>query len=284
MSDEISNLFQSLPGPEDVRRWEEECVRMDEAIADLTARRNRVGQLIAFARHLFEQGNASEALKKIEEVASEAEAASKAPAASKTAKRPRARGKETWRAAIEVIVKAHPEGISYDKIKQMVPEKLKKQLEEFPEAKGFYTALRKLDEAKVIVRRNGVAFTRKGYAAYQEKLAKGETEDITVIRRESPMAEAIKAFLRGSGPSKGTAIRAFLMGVPELAGPVLRNSSAMYNVLLRLKERGEILHDVDAATYSVPQENGAPANAGAPDTGRAATLPFENVIGFPPSR
>ena len=271
MTDPLSHLFSSLPGPDELRRWEEECARIDAAINDLRAKRERFGQMIELARCLMPPV-IEEAIAPVDETITPER--SSEPHLKKGGRRPR---EKTWKMAVEVIVKANPDGISYDKIKELIPAHLKEQLERFPAGKGFYAALARLEKDGVIVRRNGRAFTKRGYARYLELVAAGEVVAPN-RRRGSPMEDAIKQFLRDNGPSKGVALRAYLIGFDEFAGPVIKNSSAMYNVLLRLKKSGEILHDEEAATYSIGQETGAPVAkpTSAPEAGEAVTSPIES--------
>lgn len=276
MTDPFSNLVLLA----DLNRWVEECARIDAEIAGLTAKREKFGRMIELAKEFV-----SDPIVAREEPALVGEPAEAAPApvdaVEKTPGVRRSR-KDAWKPAIELIVKAHPEGIAYDKIRELVPENLRKQLEQFPAAKGFYTALGKLHDMKVIVRENGVAFTRKGYASYKRKLAAGETPNITSGRRASAIEDAIKEFLRENSPAKGVAIRAHLIKFDEFGQTMLRNSSAMYNVLLRLKGHGEITHDEDTATYSIVQENGALDDdvESAPETGEVTASPVENRPGL----
>jgi hypothetical protein len=264
----------------DVRRWEEECVRLDAEIAARQARREKFAQMIALAREVAAEATAVYAVAPEAAENSTADPAAEAPPRLKHGGS--RRREDTWKYALEVLVKAHPEGISYDRLKEQVPPKLKEQLKAFPAAKGFHKALRVLHDEKVIVRDKGIAFPKKAYDKYLAQVKAGRAKPIETPKRESPIADAVLEFLRKNGPAKGAAIRAHLVQFPGFGPSVLRNSSALYNVLLRLKERGEIVHDAEAATYSIAQENGAPAEASAPDAGRAATLPFENVVGFRP--
>ncbi|HEU0098079.1 MAG TPA: hypothetical protein VFQ67_04815 [Allosphingosinicella sp.] len=276
MSDPFSDLFSALPSMDDVRRWEEECARIDAVMKDMAARRQRFGKMVQLAKELLDPEAQPSTLDEGEE-AEEAERDLPSP------KITRNRGKQSWRTAVGVIVRANPEGITYDNIKEQAPPHLKQQLERFPDGKGFYSALRRLEQDGHIVRHNGMAFTKKGYAKYKAKVEAGEAVVVTP-RRASPMAGAIKQYLSEHGPATGAAIQAYLIRFPEFAGPVLKNNSAMYNVLLRLKARNEILHDGEAGTYSLAQDNGASTKADAPEAGRVAALPFENVVGFPRSR
>lgn len=278
MTTPLSGLFASLPSVEQVHLWEEECRRIDAHIEELKARRDKFAQMIELAKGLTEPPAPHPLVRQAppeKAVEQEVTSVEKLPRLKKGGRR---RREETWRSAVEVIVRAHPGGISYEQIKQSVPPHLKAQLEEFPEAKGFYTALRRLEKEGICVRHNSMAFSKEGYARYLERLEAGEIEEVSK-RRGSPMEDAIKDFLTEHGPSRGVAIRAHLIQFNEFAGPVIRNSSAMYNVLLRLKKSGEILHDEESSTYSMPpNENGAlnGSAAGAPETGRVAPLPIEN--------
>ena len=250
MSSPIASLFSNLPGADDIRQWEEECARIDTAIDDLRTKRDQFGQMIDLARALLRA-----APPKVE--VPETRVEPRAAPVERLKKGGSRRREQTWNSAVEVIVKAHEEGVSYAKIKELVPARLKEQLVQYPAAKGFYTALRKLEEDGVLVRQNSMAFTKKAYALYLRRVEAGEIEAPS-RRRGSPIEEAIKEFLRENGPTKGTALRAHLIQFDDFAGPVIRNSSAMYNVLLRLKEHGEIFHNEEAATYSLVEEIGAP--------------------------
>ena len=267
-SSPFTDLFSSLPGLAEIRQMEDECAKIDEAILDLQTRRQRYGQLIEIARTLV--GERPGVAVDLALTANESKAA--APRLKKGGVR---RKENTWKAAIALIVKAHPEGIEYDRIKEIVPDRLKSQLVQFPEAKGFYTALRKLEAEKVVKRVNGVAFTLKGYEAYRQKLAEGLINEITTGRRGSPIESAVLAFLKSAGPSKGPSIRADLIKYEGFGKSVIRNSSAMYNALKRLVDRGEIVRDIEAATYRLPDENEAPNGSavGASEAGEALTSP-----------
>ena len=274
MTAPFTDLFNFAPGLAEIRQMEEECAKIDETIADLQARRKRYGQLIELARTLVNEPLAPAPAS----VPASAEATDK-PKAQQRLKRGGSRRREqTWIAAVEVIVKAHPEGITYDRIKELVPDRLKNQLLQFPEAKGFYTALRKLEAQKVVFRYKGTAFTPKGYEAYRKKVAAGLISEIATGRRGSPIEDAVMAFLEKEGPSKAPTIRANLITYEGFGPSVLRNSSAMYNVLKRLVDRGEIEHDIEAAVYRLPNENEAPSglSAGASETGEVASSPIEN--------
>jgi hypothetical protein len=279
MTTPLSGLFASLPSVEQVHLWEEECRRIDAHIEELKGRRDKFAQMIELAKGLTESAPAPQPQPQPQrEKVNDPPEVTSAEAPRRLKKGGPRRREQTWRSAVEVIVRAHPGGISYEQIKQSVPPHLKAQLEEFPEGKGFYTALRRLEADGVIVRHNSMAFSKEGYARYLERVAAGEIEKASK-RRGSPMEDAIKDFLSNHGAAKGVAIRAHLIQFDEFAGPVIRNSSAMYNVLLRLKKSGEILHDEETSTYFVPQkENGAHNGdaAGAPETARVAALPTEN--------
>jgi len=252
---------------DDVRRWEEECVKLDAGIAALQARREKFVQMIALAREVAVEAPAEQAAVKVEDAVAEA------PAAPRLKHGGARRREDTWKYALEVLIKAHPEGISYARLKEQVPPRLKEQLKLFPEGKGFHKALRVLSDDKIIVRDNGVAFPKKAYDKYLAQVASGSVKPVGPVRRGSPIADAALEFLRENGPSKGAAIRAHLVQFPGFGPSVLRNSSALYNVLKRLKETGEIIHDEESAMYAIANENEAPNGiaAGASETGEGAT-------------
>lgn len=270
MTAPFTDLFNFAPGMAEIRQMEEECAKIDEAIADLQARRQRYGQLIELALTLVNEPPAP--------AAAPAEPVDKPKVQPRLKKGGSRRREQTWKAAVEVIVKAHPEGITYDRIKELVPDSLKSQLVQFPEAKGFYTALRKLEAQKVVLRHKGAAFTPKGYEAYRQKLVAGLISEIATGRRGSPIEDAVMTFLKKEGPSKAPAIRANLITYEGFGPSVLRNSSAMYNVLKRLVDRGEIAHDIEAAVYRLPNENEAPAAEplGASETGEVTASPIDS--------
>jgi hypothetical protein len=284
MTTPLEDLFANLLTPEDVRRWELECSRIDAAIEDLTTKREKFGQMIDLARGLMSSPATEVSKPDTAPDKGDTSPVEPAAAAPRLKRGGRRRREETWKSAIEVIVKASPDGVAYDRIKELVPQRLKEQLEQFPAAKGFYAALAKLESEGVIVRHNSMAFTKNGFARYRKRVAAGEIAEPS-RRRGSPMEDTIKQFLRDNDPAKGAEIRAHLIQFDEFAA-VIRNSSAMYNVLLRLKAQGEIEHDAEAKTYSLVQENGAPKAlpVSAPETGEAATSLFENVVGFPRPR
>lgn len=265
MTAPFTDLFNFAPGMAEIRQMEEECLKIDETIADLQARRQRYGQLIELARTLINESPSP--------IVPDANPVAKPSLPARLKKGGHRRKEDTWKAAVEVIVKAHPEGIKYDKIKELVPERLKSQLVQFPAAKGLYTALRILEAQKAVVRVKGSAFTPKGYEAYRQKLGAGLVTEITTGRRGSPIEDAVLVFLEKAGPSKAASIRADLITYEGFGPSILRNSSAMYNVLKRLVDRGEIIHDIEAAVYRLPNENEAPGGnpAGASEVGEAPT-------------
>lgn len=277
MTRSIPDLFNYLPNMAEIRQMEEECGRIDDTIADLQARRQRYGQLIEIARTLIDEQpepvSTQEAVRD-EEIAHVVQPATVGAQLKRGGRR---RREDTWKAAVAVIVKAHPEGIAYERIKSLAPEPLKQQLVRFPAAKGFYTALRKLEAEKVVVRFRSMAFTPKGYEAYSRKVDAGLVPETASGRRGSPIEDAVLAFLKKAGPSKGPSIRADLIQYEGFGKSIIRNSSAMYNVLKRLVDRGEIAHDIEAATYRLPDGNEGPnGNAVGPSEMDEVTAPSKD--------
>lgn len=262
-SDAFSQLF-NLPGAEEIKRWEEEYRRMGEAIEEIEKKRAYLAGLIAAAR-----------------------GESVSPHIAKARKKDGSLRPGTWIYAIAEIAKANPEGLSYPNLRKRLPDDLRAKLKENPHCKGFYGALRRLERDEIIVRHRAHIFTPAGYKRYSDKVERGE---INPVRgndyRHSPMADTIKAYIAENGAAKATALRAHLSKMPQFSD-AMRNTSAIYNVLKRLVEREELKHDAETATFALPNENEPPAEETPPsgsDAGRAATLPFDNVLGFPRAR
>lgn len=245
----------ALPGADDIARWVAEHKRMGDAIKELQDKRIYLERLIAAAK-----GEAS-------------------PAPISAPKRVDGKLKAgTWMHAVAEIVLQHPEGISYDGIRERMTGELGKSIKENATAKGFYGALRRLERDEIIVRHRGHAFTPAGFKRYSDKVERGEVEAVRGNDySHSPIADAIKAYIGKHGPAKAAALRDHLSGIAQFAES-MKNGSAIYNVLTRLVDRGELLHDRELAVFSLPNENGAPNDkvAGAPEAGEVGASPNEN--------
>jgi hypothetical protein len=266
--DTLFSYFKSLPTPEDLERWEEEHARMGAAIKELTEKREQLGKLIQVAAEIY---GGKEAIRR---------------GVGGTDKR-RGPQKGTWMSAIMEIAKDHPNGISYDDLRKALPEPFASTIVKDPHAKAFYGAMRRLEnEMKVAVRHKSHFFTLEAFETYQKRAALGEIAEVRGRdTRGSPLIDELKRFLADNPRSGSGSIKNHLIRFPAFRTSILRNSSAIYNVLKRLKDREEIVRHEDGS-YSLALENGAPDGdaAGAPEDGRAATLPFENVVGFPRPR
>jgi hypothetical protein len=124
--------------------------------------------------------------------------------------------------------------------------------------KSFYGALAKLETAKKLVRHRGHAFTPEAFAEYERRLDSGDIAPVAGRDRSgSQIDEVIKSFLVGRMPASSKEIRVHLSAFPEFAASIKRNTSAMYNVLRRMKDREEIVHNAEDGTYSLPKKNEA---------------------------
>ena len=247
--DSFSDLF-ALPGADEIRRWEAEHKRMGDAIKELQAKRLYLERLIAAAK-----GESS-------------------PAPIGAPKRVDGKLKPgTWMHAVAEVVLLHPEGISYDDLRERMTGELGKMVRDNPSTKGFYGALRRLERDEIIVRHRNHAFTPAGFKRYTDKVERGEVDPVTGNDyRHSPMADAIKAYIREQGPAKAAALRQHLASMPQFRES-MRNHSAIYNVLKRLVEREELFHDEQASTFALMERNEAPpgSTSGASEPGEAAT-------------
>lgn len=254
-SDALSGLF-SLPGLEEIKRWEADYRRMGDAIVDLESRRAKLARIIAAAR-------------------GEAE-----PAARSVPKRKRDGTYKagTWIGVLGAVVKENPEGISYDALREKVPGELGEKLRETPSLKAFYTSLRRLERDEVIVRHRGHAFTPAGFKRYLDKVERGETPEIMGAEYgRSPMGDAILDFIRRNGPAKANALRQHLATFEQFREG-MKNHSAIYNVLRRLLDRERLAHDDQASTYYIVDENETPAAEplGASETGEVTASPIDS--------
>lgn len=253
--DTLLNHFKSLPTPEDLDAWEEEHARMGVLIKNLTEKREQLGKLIQVGAAIY--GG--------KEVARRANTG-----------RGRSR-KGSWLNAIAEIVKANPTGISYDRVREALPEPFASMIVKDPHTKSFYGAMRRLDEEGTVVRYRSHLFTPEGHLIHLERVANGEIPDVEGHDyRGSPMSDALKAFLLEHPRSSAATIKRHLIARPEFLS-LKRNTSAIYNVLKRLKDRDEIAHHEDG-TYSLVSENEAPDGSatGASETGEGATSPIES--------
>lgn len=247
----FSDLFK-LPGAEEIQRWEAQYREMGEAIKELQGKRTYLERLIAAAR--------GEAIP------------SDIPIAGKTKSKLKA---GTWMHAIAEIVLNHPEGISYSDLRAKLPDPFRESVRRNPRIKAFYGALRRLEIDEVIARYRNHAFTPAGFKRYMDKIERGEAEQVKGNDpRHSPMADEVKAFLASHGASKVAAIRDHLCSFSHFRDS-MKNHSAIYNVLRRLVDREELVHDKEAATYSLPGQEKAPDGnpAGALIAGEGATSP-----------
>ena len=164
----------------------------------------------------------------------------------------------TWMHAIAEVVQMHPEGISYDDLREKMAGELGETVRANPSAKGFYGGLRRLERDEVIVRHRNHAFTPAGYKRYADKVERGLRDPVKGHDyRHSPMADEIKAYLAKHGPCKATELRNHLSCLSQFEGS-MKNSSAIYNVLNRLVEREELSHDREASTFALADKNETP--------------------------
>jgi hypothetical protein len=112
--------------------------------------------------------------------------------------------------------------------------------------KGYYHALSRLVERKVLARHKGWLVMPYRYDAFIRAVEKGEVKPDGPIMRGgesrtgSLMGDEIYARIELLGPQSSAEIIAHLRQSREFATTVARNSSSAYNVMSRLVSRGQL--------------------------------------------
>ena len=265
----LFSFFKNLPTADDLAQWEEEHARMGSAIRDLTEKRRQIGELIRVAAAIH---GGTEAKKR--------------GIGNANIGKTRGLVKGSWMSTILEIANRNPEGFSYDQIRAKMPEPFASKLAQEPHAKSFYGAMLKLEEAKKAVRHKNHLFTLDGFQRYRQKVESGEVDEVPGRDpRGSPMADELKAYLAQNPHAATKAIKAHLVQFPDFRTGLTRNSSAIYNLIKKLRDREEIVQHEDNS-YSLLDGNEAPdgQSAGASFAGEVTASLFENVHRFPGAR
>ena len=256
MSKTLDDLLAGLPTADDVRRWERASDELGAEIEQLRAKKATVDQLVARAKQIFSGiGEDTPVVTEPPPIVDKVSSGERLP-------------KGIWTGTIYDIIRAHDGGISYEEIKEALPEGLREEIEK-GNTKGFYGSLRRLERDKKVVRFNSHAFTPEVFERFKETPGYESLAKKGSAKRGSPMSDEIKNFLASHGASKALAIKEHLCKEPEFRTPLKRNSSALYNVLKRLVDRDELIHDKENSLYSLARENEAPNGIadGASETG-----------------
>jgi hypothetical protein len=109
--------------------------------------------------------------------------------------------------------------------------------------KGFYHAIRRLAARGEIVKA-GLWCLSKEYAdSHRGEIPRLKND--TYSGRPSPLADAIKEFLEKNQGVRGAEVIAYLETHDEFGESIRRNATGGYNVLSRLRKRGEIVKEGD---------------------------------------
>lgn len=257
----FSSFFKNLPTAEDLAQWEDEHARMGVAIKDLTEKRQQLGELIRVAAAIH---GGTEARKR----------------GVGNANLGTSRGviKGSWMHAVLEVASRYPEGVHYDQLRLEMPEPFASKLAQDPNAKSFYGAMRRLEEAKKAKRYKNHLFPYEAFLKHKAMVEAGEIGDVQGRDpRGSPMADELKAFLAKSPRASAKSIRAHLIEFPDFRTGLTRNSSAIYNLLKKLRDREEIVQH-DDNLYSLLDGNEAPNGnpAGASVAGEVRASPEDN--------
>ncbi len=257
----LFDFFKHLPTADDLKRWEEEHARMGVTIRELTEKREQLGELIKVAASIH---GGKEATKR--------------GIGNANLGKPRSVERGTWLTAVLEIVENHPEGVSYDVMRAEMPEPYASKLSRDPNAKSFYGATWKLELAGKVVRHKGHVFTPEAFERYKQRVASGEIPEVEGHEyRGSPMMDDLKSFLALHPQSSAAAIKDYLCTFDQYRPGLKRNSSAVYNLLKRLRDREEIVRHANG-TYSLANENGAASAAPDADEVAASSTDTQAVL------
>lgn len=251
--------------------------RLRIALAEVSRRRSAIEQKLAQAAAIFEdiedlisdvEGLDGEPTRQDVDPAPVKPIAPK-PASSKPAKRaPRGR----WTTTIKKLIDKAGRPVVYSELREMLMDTpLAEKLRETE--KSFYGAIGRLAHSGKIVREDGYLFAPSVYRKYKADLAAGTVEPLQKEHRPghaSPAADHIKSYLRTRplhGATSAEIIEHLL--TTDVGESVERNRTFAYNVLSRLRQRGELIKS--GSYYRLPDQNDeAPDDAGASTVGSVA--------------
>lgn len=153
---------------------------------------------------------------------------------------------------------------------------------------GYYNAIHKVVKVKkTIIKRGEWLFTPAQFEEYMRKVDAGEIEDYAEnAEYGSPTAAEMVRFVTAHPGKRAPEIITHIWAVQEAQGEPMQSKTSLYNVIRRLIDQKKLTKDSRGGLHPYT-ENEPPAEETPPDgsdAGRAATLPFENVVGFPRPR
>lgn len=252
----------------DLRQWEAELQDIDRQIAELRQRRDELDQKIRYVHAVVQFIKGEPGTKP-----PPASLISKGPKLGQRAYGPGAKpdyrrrgGKPSWTSEVARILKEAGQAVGYDELKEQISKgPLAERLARSD--KGLYGAVGKLESSGKLIKHKGWLFDPRAYRQFQERLARGEVEDIEYApqSRHSPMAEATKRILAENPHGiRSRDLVAKLKMIPEFAEPIKKNSASAYNVFARLVKRGEIRKEGSIyypLTENEPSGGGSDENA-----------------------
>lgn len=278
----------------DIQRGESELQQIDADLGRLTEKRDATEKRVEAAKRYA-------ALLPPEE-APPAAAVSEPPAVATlpltaAPKKRRARITSAWQDTILTIVKTAEMGFTFAELRtRLLQSPIKDRMAE--STKGYHRALSILAKKKKIVREYGRVFTPAAHKRFEAALKAGDvTADAPQPFAHSPMGTAILKLVQARPGITSTLIIVELRKDPEFNASLTPHQTGAFNIIARLARRKQITRRDDGGLIPGPQfpqellgqssdEVGALNGqaASAPNAGRADTLPFENVVGFPRSR
>jgi hypothetical protein len=145
---------------------------------------------------------------------------------------------------------------------------------------GYYNAIQTVLRKKMVIKHGEWLFTPAQHQEYLRKVGAGEIEDYAENTEfGSPGAAEAARFIAANPGAKAIDIIKHIWAAQKAGGRAQSPKNSLYNMLARLAQQNKLMKD-EKGGYLPYKENEAPTEAGAPDAGRVAALPFENVVGF----
>ena len=196
------------------------------------------------------------------------------------------KGLLTWPHIIEEAVRSSGSGIRQrDLLESIRSGRHGKRLD--AGESGYYNAIQKVLKREIIIKRGEWLFTPAQFQEYMRKVEAGEIEDYAEnAEYGSASAAEIMRFLTAHPGKRSPEIIAHVWAVQDANGEQQQSRTSLYNVIRRLVDQKKLRKD-GRGGYAPYTENEPLAEETPPsgsDAGRAGTLPFENVVGFPQTR
>lgn len=168
--------------------------------------------------------------------------------------------KGSWTSTIKKLTYDADRPLKYDELRDMIMETdLAPKMQKTD--KSFYGAIGRLANNKEVVKKSGYVFSPSAYEKYRADLAAGRVQELPKAHpgQASPTADEIFAYLRNREYGATSAEIIEHLRSTDLRDQIEKNKTFAYNVLSRLKARGELVKE--GTHYCLPQNIEGPAVA-----------------------